>query len=81
MVDISDGLLVQRAMQDCPTREKHGWLGDAMSTAAEAMLNFNTRTVHGMFLETIADAQAVGRDRPFPVKSFIQRCGSLGVYQ
>ena len=26
---------------DCPTREKHGWLGDAQVTAEEAMLNYN----------------------------------------
>ena len=26
----------------------------------QAMLNFNTRTVHGLFLDTIADAQAAG---------------------
>ena len=25
---------------DCPTREKHGWLGDAQVTAEEAMYNF-----------------------------------------
>ena len=31
-----------------------------MSTAAEAMLNLNTRSIHGLFLETIADAQAAG---------------------
>jgi hypothetical protein len=27
----------------------------------QAMLNFNTRTVHGLFLDTIADAQAAGK--------------------
>ena len=52
--------LVSGLPTDCPTREKHGWLGDAMSTGEEAMLNFNTRTVHGLFLDTIADAQAAG---------------------
>ena len=31
-----------------------------MCTAEEAMLNFNTRTVHSLFLDTIADAQAAG---------------------
>ena len=49
-------------------REKHGWLGDAMSTAAEAMLNLNTRSIHGLFLETIADAQAAG---PSSVDGFV----------
>ena len=52
--------LVSGLPTDCPTREKHGWLGDAMATGEEAMLNFNTRTVHGLFLDTIADAQAAG---------------------
>ena len=42
---------------DCPTREKHGWLGDAQVTAEEAMLNFDTRALHAQFLRTIRDTQ------------------------
>ena len=39
-----------------------------MSTAVEAMLNLNTRSIHGLFLETIADAQAAG---PRSVDGFV----------
>eukprot|EP00937_MAST-01D_sp_MAST-1D-sp2_P003514 g3514.t1 len=42
---------------DCPTREKHGWLGDAQVTAEEAMLNFHMAPVYTLFLETIRDSQ------------------------
>ena len=31
---------------DCPTREKHGWLGDAQVTAEEAMQNFDMLSVY-----------------------------------
>jgi alpha-L-rhamnosidase len=31
---------------DCPTREKHGWLGDAQVTAEEAMFNFDMAAVY-----------------------------------
>eukprot|EP00750_Incisomonas_marina_P022045 INCI4830.2.p1 GENE.INCI4830.2~~INCI4830.2.p1 ORF type:complete len:1072 (-),score=158.19 INCI4830.2:421-3636(-) len=42
---------------DCPTREKHGWLGDAQVTAEEAMLNFDMASVYTSFLETIRNNQ------------------------
>ena len=35
---------------DCPTREKHGWLGDAQVTAEEAMQNFDMVSVYEEFL-------------------------------
>lgn len=47
---------------DCPTREKHGWLGDAQVTAEEAMYNLDTRALHVQFLETIRDSQAEDGD-------------------
>eukprot|EP00041_Stephanoeca_diplocostata_P035091 m.1225772 g.1225772 ORF g.1225772 m.1225772 type:complete len:1068 (-) comp24635_c0_seq1:2136-5339(-) len=43
---------------DCPTREKHGWLGDARDTAMEAMYNLWTPPVYRLFLRQIIDAQA-----------------------
>lgn len=45
---------------DCPTREKHGWLGDAMDTAVAAMYNWWTPSVYSLFMEQIADGQAIG---------------------
>ena len=43
---------------DCPTREKHGWLGDAQVTAEEAMLNFDMAPIYHNFLNIIRDLQA-----------------------
>ena len=45
---------------DCPTREKHGWLGDALDSAVASMFSFWTPTVYRLFLEQIAAAQAHG---------------------
>jgi len=42
---------------DCPTREKHGWLGDAQVTAEEAIYNFNMAPIYTEFLNTIQDGQ------------------------
>lgn len=42
---------------DCPTREKHGWLGDAQVTFEEAAYNLWAPTVHALFLELIRDQQ------------------------
>lgn len=42
---------------DCPTREKHGWLGDAQVTAEEAMQNFDMVSVYEEFLNMIQDTQ------------------------
>lgn len=49
---------------DCPTREKHGWLGDALSTAEEAMYNFNAAPVYRRFLKTIVDSSKPSGDPP-----------------
>ena len=38
---------------DCPTREKHAWLGDALDVAEQAMYNFNVLPVQELFLDTI----------------------------
>merc|ERR1719397_1153438 len=50
---------------DCPTREKHGWLGDAQVTAEEAMYNFDMAPIYTEFLKTIQDGQA-GASTSFP---------------
>ena len=42
---------------DCPTREKHGWLGDAQVTVEEAMYNFDMAQVYTEYLNTIRDNQ------------------------
>lgn len=45
---------------DCPTREKHAWLGDAMDVAEEAMYNFWLQPVYELFLDTVRSEQVVG---------------------
>lgn len=56
--------VVQGIPTDCPTREKHGWLGDAASTAEEAMFNFEMQGVFEEFLQTIRDNQDPAGDVP-----------------
>ena len=43
---------------DCPTREKHGWLGDAQVTAEEAMQNFDMVSVYEEFLVSPTSTKA-----------------------
>lgn len=38
---------------DCPTREKHGWLGDAGDTDQEAMSNFDMQALYSQWLQDI----------------------------
>ena len=42
---------------DCPTREKHGWLGDSQITAEEAMYNLYSPGIYSRFLSQIRDSQ------------------------
>ena len=56
--------VVQGMPTDCPTREKHGWLGDAASIAEEAMFNFEMQGVFEEFLQTVADSQNGDGDVP-----------------
>eukprot|EP00730_Choanoeca_flexa_P008327 TRINITY_DN12476_c0_g2_i7.p1 TRINITY_DN12476_c0_g2~~TRINITY_DN12476_c0_g2_i7.p1 ORF type:complete len:946 (+),score=206.96 TRINITY_DN12476_c0_g2_i7:296-3133(+) len=42
---------------DCPTREKHGWLGDAQDTGESAMLTYDAVAILEQFLRTIVDAR------------------------
>jgi alpha-L-rhamnosidase len=48
---------------DCPTREKHGWLGDAQVTAEEAMLNFHMAAIYTEYLVELQDAQVTSGKR------------------
>jgi len=56
---------------DCPTREKHGWLGDAQVTAEEAMYNLYSPAVYELFLDVIRSNQNVNKSSPglgnFPI--------------
>ena len=53
---------------DCPTREKHGWLGDALDGSEQALMNFEMGPVHEAFMQTIEDNQnAVTGDVPYVV--------------
>ena len=42
---------------DCPTREKHGWLGDSQVTAEEAMYNLWSPNIYRRFLSDVRDSQ------------------------
>ena len=42
---------------DCPTREKHGWLGDALDASEQVLFNFEVAPVHEAFFRTIEDNQ------------------------
>ena len=65
IVQISQlGNLAQYAPTDCPTREKHFWLGDALSIAEEAMLNYAVAPLFANFLRIIADEQGHGTKYP-----------------
>ena len=39
---------------DCPTREKHGWLGDAADSDAEAMSNYDMQSLYSQWLGDVA---------------------------
>ena len=55
-----------------PTSERHGWLGDAVTTAEEAMLNFDMASIYTYYLDTILDSQRADGDVPpaVPIKDF-----------
>lgn len=61
---------------DCPTREKHGWLGDALDASEQAMYNFDMRAVYEMFFQTIHDNQGPGGDIPDVVPDSLPGQGS-----
>ena len=50
---------------DCPTREKHWWLGDAQDTAEEAMYNFFTPGVHELFAHEMRASQDANASSEF----------------
>ncbi|WNV88933.1 family 78 glycoside hydrolase catalytic domain [Umezawaea sp. Da 62-37] len=43
---------------DCPTREKHGWLGDAGDTDQEAMANFDMQSFYAKWLDDVVTSAA-----------------------
>ena len=45
---------------DCPTREKHAWLGDALDVTEELAYNFWAPPMLELFLDTIRAEQTVG---------------------
>jgi alpha-L-rhamnosidase len=59
------GNLADYAPTDCPTREKHFWLGDALVSAKEAMLNLHMAPLLTNYIEMIASAQWHGDVPPF----------------
>jgi hypothetical protein len=63
-------------MTDCPTREKHGWMGDALDGSEQALYNFGIAAVHSAFMQTIEDNQGPGGDVPYVVPAGIPKNGS-----
>jgi len=49
---------------DCPTREKHGWLGDAGDSDLEAMSNFDMQSTYDKWLGDIVTS--IGADGSIP---------------
>ena len=49
--------LVGYGPTDCPTREKHWWLGDALDTAEEAMYNLWTPALYELFADEMRRSQ------------------------
>eukprot|EP00937_MAST-01D_sp_MAST-1D-sp2_P002408 g2408.t1 len=45
---------------DCPTREKRGWMGDALDASEQALYNFDMAAVYRAFMQTIEDDQGPG---------------------
>ena len=49
---------------DCPTREKHGWMRDALDASEQALYNFEMDPIHGAFMQLIEDNQGLQGDVP-----------------
>lgn len=52
---------------DCPTREKDGWMGDALDASEQAMYNFDMFAVHTAFLQLVEQSQGPRGDVPVVV--------------
>eukprot|EP00039_Didymoeca_costata_P030726 m.31059 g.31059 ORF g.31059 m.31059 type:complete len:1152 (-) comp8275_c0_seq1:33-3488(-) len=61
---------------DCPTREKHGWMGDALDASEQALYNFDTEAVHTAFMRTIEDNQGDDGDVPVVIPGGFPKDGS-----
>ena len=53
------------APTDCPTREKHAWLGDGQAVAEEAMYNLFAPGLYEQFLADIREAQDANASSPW----------------
>jgi len=51
----------------CRTREKKGWLGDALDASEQALFNFDMEAVHEALLQGILDNQGLNGDVPIDV--------------
>ena len=54
---------------DCPHREKNGWLGDALLSAEQVLLNFDPVTAYRKWIADIEDAQRPSGQLPGIVPS------------
>jgi alpha-L-rhamnosidase len=48
---------LESIQMDCPTREKHGWLGDAADSEQEAMANYDMQSFYGKWLGDMVTSQ------------------------
>ena len=53
--------------EDCPQREKHGWMADSQLASAPANLNFDMETFYTNWVRTMHDQQLLGCDVPHPL--------------
>jgi alpha-L-rhamnosidase len=63
---------------DCPTREKHGWMGDALDGSEQALMNFEMGPVHEAFMQVIEDNQSPrSGDVPVVVPGYAKNCDDI----
>ena len=55
--------------EDCPQREKHGWMADSQIASAPANLNFYMSQFYSNWVRTMSDQQLLGCDVPHPSSS------------
>eukprot|EP00911_Craspedida_sp_UC1_P002962 UC1_evm2s2160 len=64
---------------DCPTREKHGWLGDAQVTAEEALYNLWAPGVFESFLDAIRASAVVSNTSQRPDMAYSTETTTMAI--
>ncbi len=77
LVDIVDHTILcnlHGVPEDCPGREKSGWLGDAQLVAPYALMNFDLNSFYSKFMGDISDAFEISGKIPFLVPTERAMC-------